>query len=744
MENRFFKFITYFSSLHILFCISNRVVILLFILLSVHTIIYGEKESIIQPFATPSDTLDGLKIEDPSLSPEDKMMFTVLQGLVNKTKPSIFLLYSGGEGMYRWINNLGLNVKECSLDKRWELIRKYQDRINGVVLYNPEKSYHYYNLATTVAGLKNLLPVTSAEYQQLLAHNINFPIIIDLTTLPYTTPEDIYGYLYDNYWKDCTKQLLISHSALAFIRDIAVASDAAVVWLDPRKEKENVILRLFLKGMPAGNSIILGWWAEERSGVGIGTEYGIPTIAADYYENATVYAGMNHVMQLPEVPKMPRLENKIYITVFLSDGDNIQYCQHSMPVLWDNKKRGTVPVNWTVSPGLADLGPQLLNYYYKTATLNDFFASGPSGLGYALIYDALNHKWNNTGGVSFDSYAQLTQNYIEKCGLRLITIWDQVNEKQMDSYATYCRYLYGATQQDWQKQKGKIPTFVKQNKLAFLPNYPCYAGSTDAIVNMNRDTIAGFDGTHPVFLTVQGISWQMGPDSLVVIKEKLEKLSHGNIVFCRGDHFFSLYNEANGLNFNLTLSSDMKITSSPTTTQPAYAADGSCSLDKSWISSSKGKKWIQFDFQKEYKITRYVVRHAGVNGVDSSYNTKNFTISVSLDGKNWDAVDKQTGNMSNVTDKDIIPVLARYVRIDITNAGRDGIARIGDVEIYGMDSTKKSEKVDYSQNEKLLHYVDPIIGSGFHGHVFVGTSLKYFMGNKPNMNFVALRQNRPE
>ena len=34
---------------------------------------------------------------------------------------------------------------------------------------------------------------------------------------------------------------------------------------------------------------------------------------------------------------------------------------------------------------------------------------------------------------------------------------------------------------------------------------------------------------------------------------------------------------------------------------------------------------------------------------------------------------------------------------------------------------------DYSQSEGLLKYVDPHIGSGFHGHVFVGTSVPYGM-----------------
>ena len=35
--------------------------------------------------------------------------------------------------------------------------------------------------------------------------------------------------------------------------------------------------------------------------------------------------------------------------------------------------------------------------------------------------------------------------------------------------------------------------------------------------------------------------WEMGPDNIVALKERFEALSPGNIVICRGDHFFNLY-----------------------------------------------------------------------------------------------------------------------------------------------------------------------------------------------------------
>lgn len=645
--------------------------------------IYWPEGQAFPHFAEPAATLDGLFVGGNELSPTEKTLFVAFQGLINRKKPRIFLFEREQEGKYKWPGLLGLQINEYPVEKRWELIKKYKNEIAGVVLYSVEKSRHYKNLASTVAGLKNALPVTQEEYNALKNAGISYPVLTDLSSLKYATPVEIYQYLYDNYWKDCSKRLVISQNPNnGYIRDLGVAAGAAIVWLDPRKSTENTMIRKFLRDMKAGESILTGWWAEERSGIGVGTEYGISTVPSDFYENATVYAGLSPVINHPVVPKKPELQNKIYLAVFLSDGDNVQYCQHAMSRLWDNKGRGIIPINWTISPGLVDLGPGLLNYYYKTATPNDFFASGPSGLGYALIYDAHNRVWNTTRQADFNPYAKLTQRYLEKSGLRVITVWDEVNEEQMDAYATYCRHLYGVTQEDWEKRE-KLHPVKKQHKLAFIPNLPCYASDINVIYSFWKDTIAAFDGSYPLFLSAQGKSWEMGPENIVELKERLEKLSPGNIVICRGDHFFSLYNEANKMDFNLTLSGKMKITSSKTLSQPEFAADGTVSGNRKWISSGKGDKWIKFDLKEVYIINRYVVRHAGADGMDRTLNTRSFTIEVSKDGANWTVADKQISNSSDVTDVDIVPAQARYVRLTIQDAGADGTARIGDVEIYG-------------------------------------------------------------
>ena len=636
-------------------------------------------------FATPASQLDGIDMKQGKLSSEEKTMLLAVQGIINKRQPRIFLYEHFSEGKHKWPRLLNLSVNELEATQYMQLVSKYKNELKGVILYDPEKSIHYLNLASTVAGLEDAIPVTSQLYELLKQQNIQLPVLADLRKLPYTKATEIYEYMYDQYWKKCTHRLLISlPPQRGFVRDLAVASGAAIVWLDARDWKENTVLRKFMKTMQPGESIITGWYAEERSGIGLATEYGLSTIPSDFYENTTVYAGMQQQIQYPEIPKMPALENKIYLALYMSDGDNVQYCQHAMSELWDKKGRGVIPINWTISPGLVDFGPGLLNHYYTTATPNDFFASGPSGMGYSLIYDAHNYLWNATSGTDFTPYAKLTQQYLEKSGLRVITIWDEVNQKQMGAYARNCRYLYGLTQQDWERRPYKVPTYIQDHKLAFVPNLPCYANGVDVIYSFWRDTIAKFDGSHPIFLSAQGESWKMGPDNIVVLKKRLEELSPGNIVICRGDHFFNLHNQANYLPFNLTLLPKMKITSSPTSTETKFATDGTPCEGHLWISKKEGNRaWIQFDFKNEYLISRYVVRHAGNAGLPERLNTRSFSIEVSQDGKKWTRVDIQKGNTVSVTDVDITPTSGRYVRLLIQDAGEDGIARIGDVEIYG-------------------------------------------------------------
>ena len=638
-------------------------------------------------FLPPASQIKTLDMNSANLSDEERVMFCALQGIVNRTRPRILLYNHNEEDKKIWPTAHNLSLSPIASTAPYNLVKQFKDEINGLVLYSMQKSNHYANLAVTIAGLDRLLPVTEEVRAKLVANGMDFPVVEDISSLTMTNTTSIYQYLYNNYWSRCNHRLLISERPnIPYVHDIGVACGSACVWLDPRNTNECKMLDKMLKDMTPGRDIVLGWFPEERSGVGEATKYGLSAVPADFFENATVYTAVNKPVKIPPVPKRPKLENKIYAAVYISDGDNIQYCQHAMAKIFEQSGRGQMAMNWTISPALADFSPSMLNYYYSKASTNDCFVSGPSGLGYAMPYDAHNSCYYApaTSSQAITPYTQLTQRYLEKTGLRVITIWDDISNAQRKAYANNCPYLYGLTINDWERQTGRLTTKVQSQWLPIVPQYPCYANGVDVITSFFNSDIKNFTGSEPMFVTGQATVWDAGPDKLVALKSKLNELSPNNVMIVRADHWFSYYNEAHHLPFNLTMLQNMSVTSSSARTNVKLAADGSPSEDYMWISRAKnGTGWVQMNFKEPYQISRYVVRHAEAAGLEPQLNSRDFTIETSLDGETWTTVGTHTANSSPVTDVTITPVEAQYLRVNVTNGGTDGYVRIGDIEVYG-------------------------------------------------------------
>ncbi|MBO7067157.1 MAG: discoidin domain-containing protein [Bacteroidaceae bacterium] len=639
-------------------------------------------------FFPPAATLRTLDMSAAKLSDEERVMFCTLQGIINRTRPRILLYNHNEEPQTTWPSAHSLKTSAVSTTSPYTLVKLFKDEINGLVLYSNELSNHYSNLAVTIAGLDRLLPVTADIKAKLEKNGMDFPVVEDLTGLTLTSASNIYNYLYNNYWGRCNHRLLINERPnIPYVHDIGAACGSACVWLDPRNSAEKTVLDKMLRAMTPGRDFVLGWYPEERSGVGEATQFGLSTVPGDFFENATVYSAVNKPVKIAPVPKRPKLENKVYATVYISDGDNIQYCQHAMAKIFEQSGRGKIPMNWTISPALADIAPMMLNYYYRKATTNDCFVSGPSGMGYAMPFNGLGEgsgTYYNSSGPKLTPYIQLTQRYIEKAGLRVITIWDNISSAQRKAFADNCPYLYGLTINDYERQNGRLAYAVQSGWLPIAPQYPCYRGDIDGITDFFNRDIKNFKGTAPMFVTGQADVWNLGPDKLVALKDKLNALSPGNVNIVRADHWFSYYNEAKHLPFNITLLQDMEITSSPARTSVKFAADGSPSEGYIWISkTTDGTGWVQLDFKEPFQISRYVVRHAEASGLDPHLNSRDFTVEVSLDGETWTTVGTHTDNTSAVTDASITPVDAQYVRVNVTNGGTDGYVRIGDIEVYG-------------------------------------------------------------
>ena len=73
---------------------------------------------------------------------------------------------------------------------------------------------------------------------------------------------------------------------------------------------------------------------------------------------------------------------KSYVTIYVGDYDSAAWLYHRIPDLWDDPRRGSIPLGWAFNPNLADRFPPGMAYTRKTKSPNDFFVAGDSGAGY--------------------------------------------------------------------------------------------------------------------------------------------------------------------------------------------------------------------------------------------------------------------------------------------------------------------------------------------------------------------------
>lgn len=89
--------------------------------------------------------------------------------------------------------------------------------------------------------------------------------------------------------------------------------------------------------------------------------------------------GAKHRQQQP--PARKTLANKTYILIYNGDSDGGQMHHHGV-MQWDDPMRGSLPIAWSNLPYSIDDYPDIMQYFYDTATPNDYFVAGCSGAGY--------------------------------------------------------------------------------------------------------------------------------------------------------------------------------------------------------------------------------------------------------------------------------------------------------------------------------------------------------------------------
>ncbi|MEK3888273.1 GxGYxYP domain-containing protein [Bacillus sp. FSL K6-3431] len=323
-----------------------------------------------------------------------------------------------------------------------------------------------------------------------------------------------------------------------YLRDYAVANRAMVFWLESNVPEEKKLFESILSDVEP-NTPYLGWFgndvAGEFSGTELASKHSVYVLAADWFNNMTVFSGAKGKIKKQKPLSTPILDNKIYLTFTLGEGDNLQYNQHRFRLLWDDERRGNVPINWTTSPLLYDVAPSILGYYQHTATDNDLLVAGPSGAGY--IYP---EPWPDE---TFNVFTKQTSKYMKQTGMDILYALNRVDghdvplsESKVQSYIDYVNpkgiFLGWDNYSETTVLNGKLPQAIL---LAAGSVREAKEGIAKASVN--------WDGETPLFISMGMLAWSITPSDIEEIADSLGP----EYEVVRGDQYFDLFRKTKGL-----------------------------------------------------------------------------------------------------------------------------------------------------------------------------------------------------
>jgi hypothetical protein len=106
------------------------------------------------------------------------------------------------------------------------------------------------------------------------------------------------------------------------------------------------------------------------------------TISSDCFNQSFHSQAPRHPLTQHFATQPVKLGNKAYICVLMSDYDSATPLYDFLPKYWHDSARGKIPLAWGINPNLLETYPDLIAYFYETASPADTFTSDATCAGY--------------------------------------------------------------------------------------------------------------------------------------------------------------------------------------------------------------------------------------------------------------------------------------------------------------------------------------------------------------------------
>ncbi len=372
---------------------------------------------------------------------DEAMAAACLEGIINRTSPELYLLSSTKTRPQYWLDLLSKDGRWLQGRQRKPLpdlsalVKLAGKRAKGVIIWDPAVPASV-NVATTLAGVYDGV-VLSPELAERYVAKWHLPVLYDLRG-KFTGAEtgsrknDAYRWaireclarglcsshrlcLFEDAFSTCAQ----GDTGYVVTRDWAVKNRAFVFDLSPWGDEKpgddpgqrlgldletyKMILAETLR-QAAGKHMteLTGFFAlskysampDHRSAHDpVPTEWESVWLMSPFncYQNTISSYCFNQSLhsQAPRRPlkqhyaaKPVALENKAYLCVLMSDYDSATPLYDFLPDHWADPGRGQTPLAWGIDPDLLETYPDLIAYFYSTATAADTFTSDASAAGY--------------------------------------------------------------------------------------------------------------------------------------------------------------------------------------------------------------------------------------------------------------------------------------------------------------------------------------------------------------------------
>lgn len=315
------------------------------------------------------------------------------------------------------------------------LFKKYGSQVQKLYIYDPKKDWTFY--LAMMSGAQNMgLPVTDS-LRNVLVTEFGWTGTVEDYRTKWTGRIPAYDWALQNLMPACSKKsvFVIKYHFSIPLYDYPMATKAFVFWLDFNDTAEEAEIEKILKAgnFPVGTSL-MGYANVEDHANKVANKFGIGYVASDYYANGSFWSSFpNKTYTQGRAQEIMPEVNKVYVCLLWSDGDNVQFDQNGLFSVWHDPARGSIPVGTPLNPGLQELNPSLMDYFYTNKKANDELISGPCGFQfiYTVFFDktmypawlALNTKWLADAGFHSGSLWWTTyptpeyDQYTKSCGL---------------------------------------------------------------------------------------------------------------------------------------------------------------------------------------------------------------------------------------------------------------------------------------------------------------------------------------